>query len=681
MTTSRLSFALVLSVASLVLAQAQTAPIPAPNAPPDTGAGKPLIIDYADTYERIVTDSGAVVQRLEGEVELRQDSAFIYCDEAEIFDDDLVRARGNVVVLQNDTISTFADSLEYFADTEIAYLYGNVVLVNGRQQLFTDSLRYDLAGKRATYTSRAKLTDGEAQLSSLRGSYDVEARYARFADSVFVVRPDFNLISDTLGFATEARVVYFEGPTVMATPQSRIYCEDGFYRLADTTGRFSVNAQVARGTQRAMADTIWYYGLDDRFVLQGDARFTDGTQRARGGVITYDERANRTVLEGDAVFVDGEQRVAGDRIDYDGATRQFESRGQIRISEPPFLLDADSLTYDDATGTALVRGNVLWRDTLTRRSIRAARVDYRAAGDYVLAYGGRPTFAIVLEGDSLFLRADTLLTYRETNPAILVARTDSLARARLDDSLRVLDSVALARAVPDGDSLSRDIAVAASLNSPDTLAGLAPLAMGDTTTTLTPAVAARARLPDSVRYLRAYRDVRVYKSDLQALCDSLVYVDLDSTFTLYHAPIMWSDTSQFVADTVRIRLRDERIDRVALRSNAFIVNSGDERFFNQIKGRQVDVDFVASEVDRMLVRGNAESVYYILDEQRAYIGVNHVKSARMRMHFADSQISDIYFYDSPSGDITPLAPRGQEPKLLDDFRWEVEARPKSKSDL
>ncbi len=649
-----LSILLLLGLVSTLAAQTAPSPQPlTPNTQADTSKSSPVIIDYAELYERIV-EGPTTIQRLQGEVELRQDSMFIYCDEAVITNNDFVMARGNVVIRQNDTISVFADSLEYFADQQIAYLYDNVVLVNGKQQLFTDSLRYDLAAKRAAYTSRAKLTDGEAQLSSLRGTYDVNAHYANFVDSVFVVRPDFNLLSDTLGFDTESRIVYFEGPTVMATPQSRVYCEDGFYRLSDTTGRFSQQAQVSRGTQRAAADTIWYYGAEDRFVLSGNARFRDGQRSASGDRIIYSERTNRTVLTGNAKFADGEQRVAGERIDYDGTTQVFNSSGKIKISEPPFLLDADSLWFDEQTGIARVQGNVLWQDTLTGRSIEAERVDYRRADDYVKAFGGRPLFAMLVEGDSMFMRADTLLTFREPT-AIASVEADTIVQ---DSLLASIDTAA---------------AVDTSVNY-----ALIPL---DTVAVDSSHAKPLPQLPDSLRRLFAYHDVRIYKSDLQAVCDSMTFNELDSAFTLYQAPILWSDTSQFNADTVSIVLRNNSVDKIFLRTKAMIINSPDELFYNQVKGRQVQVDFFEGEVHRMAVRGNAESVYYIQDEAKAYIGVNHVKSARMRLDFGEGELSDIYFYDQPEGDLQPLQRVGQEPKLLEDFRWERTLRPVSKQDL
>jgi len=377
--------------------------------------------------------------------------------------------------------------------------------------------------------------------------------------------------------------------------------------LTESIGQCRQNAQVARGTQRAMADTIYYYGKEDRFVLSGKAKFADGTQRAQGKRIEYLEKQNLTTLTGDATFVDGEQRVSGERITYNGETQVFNSSGRIFITEPPFLLNADSLWYDELTGIAQVQGNVLWRDTLSDRTITADRLDYKAEGDYVKAYGGRPVFSTLVEGDSLWMSADTLLTFLQAPAAqVSVEPADTMVEqttsSRTDSMFMVASSVDTAtredlRPLPVVDTMSATVAS-------DTSAAPVLVDM------------------DSIRVLLAYPDVRIFKSNLQAICDSLAYSGADSTFRLYEGPIMWSDTSQFIADTVSIQLRNKAIDRVKLQSKSMIVNSPDELFFNQIKGRQVDVDFKAGEVDRMYVRGNAESVYYILDEDLSLIHIS-----------------------------------------------------------
>ncbi|NJK82585.1 MAG: hypothetical protein HC912_01010 [Saprospiraceae bacterium] len=143
---------------------------------------------------------------------------------------------------------------------------------------------------------------------------------------------------------------------------------------------------------------------------------------------------------------------------------------------------------------------------------------------------------------------------------------------------------------------------------------------------------------DSARILVAYPDVRIFKSDLQAICDSLTYSTRDSIFRFFENPLIWSDTSQFSADTIRLVLKDEKIDRIFLLDESFIINSPDEKYFNQIKGKNIVATFAESELRKMQVEGNAESVYYAIDATQAYVGVNKAICSEMLLYFGNNKI-------------------------------------------
>jgi hypothetical protein len=175
--------------------------------------------------------------------------------------------------------------------------------------------------------------------------------------------------------------------------------------------------------------------------------------------------------------------------------------------------------------------------------------------------------------------------------------------------------------------------------------------------------------------------VRIFKSDLQAVCDSLSYNTGDSVFHFYNNPIIWSDTSQFSADTVHIQMANNKIDRIFLVNKAFIINSPDELFFNQIKGKFVTAFFEESNIRRMKVEGNAETVYYLLDDDDAYIGVNKSICSEMMIYFGDNKVDDIRYYDTPNGALTPMQKADHNLFKLEGFKWETKKRPMTLEDL
>lgn len=593
---------LLLLLTPLCLTAQKTAPVvKKENKPPSK-----ITVLWSDLL-RLQQTKGQNTQRLIGDVQLKQDSVFMYCDSATIEQEIRVFAKGRVIIQQNDTVSVFADSAYYDGALRIAELFGEVILVNGSQKLFTDRLTYNLDTKVATYNDGAVMTNGSTQLTSKGGSYFTKTKEIYFKDSVTVVDPRFSLRSDTLKFNTETKMVDFLGPTLISNDSSRIYCEAGFYDTQNNVAEFRKNAQYLRKDQKASATRILYNGKKKEYVLDGEALFEDDRRKASADMIRYNEVSDQTFLKGNAIYQDSLQNIASEEIFYDARNKKYTTKGRSRISDPPNILEADDVSYDDKEGFGTAAGNVVWQDTSARTTIVCGLANYNRETGYLKASGGRGNRALLIsriEDDSLYMTADTLFSQRA-----------------------------------------------------DSLKG------------------------DSSRLLLAYKDVRIFKSNLQAICDSLSYSNVDSIFRLFRAPIIWSDTSQFVADTIHIQLKNQKLDRIFLRDNAFIINSPDELFFNQIKGRFATATFREDELRRMDVQGNAESVYYARDEAGGYVGVNKTVSSEMTLLFGNNKVDQIKFYTQPQARAIPMKQANHEEMKIPGFRWEKELRINSVDDL
>ena len=597
-------------------AEAQVRPPAAKKTQRDTTRKAPILVDYADLLEYVQNDS--TIQKLEGNVELRQDSVFMYCDTATIINQKTLLAEGNVIIQQSDSLNVFADSLVYNGRKRIADLYYNVVLVSKDQKLFTDSLNYDLNTKVAKYTTGALLTNDTTQLRSIRGEYFVNTDQAFFKDSVTIVNPDFELKADTLAFNTATQVATFLGPTLINQNGARIYCEAGFYDARNKVAEFRQNAQYFKEAEGQIAggEVIRYDGEREEVTLRGNAVYIEKDKTARGETIRYNEKTEVVLLEGNASYKDKKQFIVSDTIRYDSKKESFATVGRSRISDPPQILEADQVDYNSETGTGIALGEVVWRDTSADLTIICETATYNREDDFLKATGGRndrPLLITEIDGDSLFVTADTLFSVRDT----------FAMNAAAADTLRA-----------------------------DTLA------------------------QDTFRMLLAYHDVRIFKEDLQAVCDSLTYSDADSIFRFFETPIIWSDTSQFTADSINIELADGEIDRIYLIKNSLMLNSPDNFFFNQIKGKQILVQFDSSEVRTMFVEGNAEAVYYALDDEDAYIGVNKTVCSEMLVYFGNNEVESIIFYKQPSGALQPMRSVDHDKIKLPGFRWEIKKRPK-----
>ena len=562
-----------------------------------------IYLIHADTQVWEIKER-STIQIYTGNVLLYQDSVFMYADSAYIRDSIFLSAYGHVLIQHTDSVQVFADTLIYQGRTRNAELFGDIVLVNGGQKLYTNYLEYNLDTRIANYSKGATLTDDETTLTSKQGYYEVDLDLAHFKDSVEVVGKDFFMRMDSMAYHTEDKIAYFLGPTLLQQEDKRIYCESGYYDVQNEMAEFSDHAQYQEGDRRANADIIRYERGEYKVTLDGAAHIYEEGREATGDHIEYLEDKKWFTIEGNGYYADSTRTVRGESIFYDVERDSFALPDRSTVISGAQQLTADRMRYSKEQGSGIASGQVIWVDTSSQYVIRSDSLNYGDHPSHVIAVGiqQRPWLIAIVDGDSLFIRADSL---RFTQ----VSETDTS------------------------------------------------------------------------KIMRAFHQVRMYKSDMQALCDSLVYREKDSIFVLYQNPRLWADTSQFTADTIELRMHNNQLEQINLKQNAFIVNTVDQLYFNQIKGRSIIAHLVENELNRMDIIGNAETIYYVLDDSKAYIGVNKAICSRIRVFFGSNEVERIRMYQDPSGQMMPMDLFDHEGNKLDGFRWLEDQRPKNQTEL
>ena len=112
---------------------------------------------------------------------------------------------------------------------------------------------------------------------------------------------------------------------------------------------------------------------------------------------------------------------------------------------------------------------------------------------------------------------------------------------------------------------------------------------------------------DSVyRKIHAFRKVRAYRTDVQAVCDSLVYNSLDSCMTMYYDPIVWNNNQHLVGDRIEVFLKDSVIERAHIIDNCFSIQQlrSDTTCFNQVSSKQMYAFFVDGNIRETQAKDN-----------------------------------------------------------------------------
>ncbi len=184
------------------------------------------------------------------------------------------------------------------------------------------------------------------------------------------------------------------------------------------------------------------------------------------------------------------------------------------------------------------------------------------------------------------------------------------------------------------------------------------------------------------KLIRAFHKVQVFKSDVQARCDSLVFFSMDSVAHMFYSPIIWSDRNQITADHIEVHFLDKNPDKFFLNGNAFTVEQYDSVHYNQMKSRKISGYVRDKKIYKVDLNNDCQTVYFVVDEDvNQIVALNKVVSTNMTIYFKDDKIEKIWFYEKPDGETIPIEQVKNEQTLLKDFKWFDKYRPKNKDDI
>ena len=188
-------------------------------------------------------------------------------------------------------------------------------------------------------------------------------------------------------------------------------------------------------------------------------------------------------------------------------------------------------------------------------------------------------------------------------------------------------------------------------------------------------VSIESKDPQKKRLL-AYNTVKIFKSDLQGLADSVEYRAADSTIYFYQDPVLWSEGNQMTADSIRMLIKNNTIDKIFMNVNSFVISTDTLLNFNQIKGRRMTADFLNKKMNRVVVEGNGEAIYNVLEEgENASSGLNRIICSNITIRFKDGKVNNLTFYTQPEGRMIPPHEITDEDIRLKGFSWKEKKSP------
>lgn len=187
---------------------------------------------------------------------------------------------------------------------------------------------------------------------------------------------------------------------------------------------------------------------------------------------------------------------------------------------------------------------------------------------------------------------------------------------------------------------------------------------------------------DSVcRTMHAYNHVRMYRRDMQGVCDSLVYLTNDSVVIMYRDPIIWTGTQQLLGEEIRAFMNDSTIDSIYVLRQTLSCERLDSMHYNQVAGHEMRSYMRDGELYMTHIVGNAIVNYFPFDDDSLMVAMNHIESTEMKMYMGENRKLKRIWMPAATGTFYPVPMIPANMRFLENFQWFDYVRPLSPSDI
>lgn len=186
------------------------------------------------------------------------------------------------------------------------------------------------------------------------------------------------------------------------------------------------------------------------------------------------------------------------------------------------------------------------------------------------------------------------------------------------------------------------------------------------------------------RLVRAFNNVRFYKTDMSGKCDSIHSSQKNALTKLIGRPILWNFDNQMTGDIMHLigNNKTEKLDSLKVLNNAFIISKDTiGTGFNQVKGQNLFGKFKDNKLNEVDIIKNTEIIYYLRNDKQELIGINKSVGSKINLIFNEKTIETLTIFDKPEGEIYPEKELPENARKLRGFIWRGDERLKSKDDI
>ena len=458
----------------------------------------------------------------------------------------------------------------------------------------------------------------------------------------------------------DAQVVV--GNVVFRHDSVYMYCDSAYYFDQRNSFEAFGNVRMEQGdTLFLYGDHLYYDGMTQIAQMRMNVRLENRNTTLLTDSLNYDRVYSLGYFFDGGTLMDEQNVLTSEWGEYNTQNKQSVFNYNVKLVNPQFTLTSDTLRYNTASKVANIVGP---SDILSDNNHI-----YSESGYYNTQTGKADLYQrSVLTNEGKQLTGDTL--FYDRNEGVGEAFHDMVMTDTVNKNMMTGDYGFYNEKTKYAFATRK--AVAIDYSQGDSLFLHADTLMMKTFHLDT----------DSMfREMRAFHKVRFYRTDVQGVCDSLVFSTKDSCLTMYDNPILWNENQQLIGEKVLIYMNDSTIDWAHIINQALSVEQIDTTKYNQVTGKEMKAFFRDGEMKKVEVIGSVRLVYYPMDSDSTLIGMNVSETSQLDIYLEQQKLDHMVMSPQSNGTLYPLPqiPKGKD--KLDNFVWFDYIRPRNKDDI
>lgn len=473
------------------------------------------------------------------------------------------------------------------------------------------------------------------------------------------------LRTNFLDFYTKDSIGYFyEGGSVLDKSKNYIESMNGSYDAKLKKFKFYVNVRIKADSVIMKTDSVAYETNKALFTFLGKVHAWRDSSYLRA-----------------------------DNGWYNRENEQFNFYKNAYIYTKDQEVWADDIFYDRNKGFSILKNNIQIVDTSQSTMFFADSARYVSKPmSFTLYKDPSAAYYSVEEGkaDTLFLRADTLKYYSkafsEIDSATVAQAKERVELSAKDPFQTIVDAIESNKKRPSSKkAVNNNVTQTSNSTKTDVKQEAAVDSLSaknlDTLSVPTPKVDSVKKFSFSdtttIRFVQGFHNVKMHRSNIQGLCDSLVFSSLDSMARLYGKPILWNEENQFTADSMQFVVSGKSLTKAELLSSAYVISKEDSVHFNQIKSTDIIGYFKKNDIYRFDALGGVSLMFFI-EEDSVITTMNQKECRVMKGMIKDRKIQKIQYVQDVKSDAFPVYNLPINKQRLKGFNWSPEKRPKDR---